>query len=51
MAYKSYNIADLENAVASYCNGPEMASYRDAGSMFGIPKSTLCDKVIISSFF
>ncbi|KZS17035.1 Uncharacterized protein APZ42_017695 [Daphnia magna] len=41
----AYTTEDLENTVTTYITGS--GSYRSIASMFGIPKSTLREKVFV----
>ncbi len=44
----AYTTEDIEEAVVTYVTSQDNVSVRDAGSMFGIPKTTLHRKVIIT---
>jgi hypothetical protein len=44
----AYTSEDVQDAIVTYATADDNISYRDVGSMFGVPKSTLFEKVTIN---
>jgi hypothetical protein len=42
----AYSSEDLHNAIVTYVTSAEEISYSEGSDMFGVPKTTLYDKVV-----